>query len=108
MERVMSMLEPKRKDILVSFRLKSEEERDLLQSRADQSNVKVSEFLRQCITGQETRASKDQHALILSLIDDMRFMLGFFQKNAENLKIDAMEADRFRKILQRLKEMREK
>jgi len=108
MEKIISKMEDKPRDILVSFRLKSYQERDLLQAKADRLNLKVSEFLRQCINGQEIKENADQRGLISSLIDDLRFVLGFFQKNAENLKIDATEADRFRKILQKLKELREK
>ena len=108
MERVISMLESRRKDIIISFRLKSEEERDLLQAKADQSNLKVSEFLRKCISGQEIKENNNQRGLIAGLVDDMRFMLEFFQNNADNLKINASEMERFRKILQKLKELREK
>ncbi|HME56003.1 MAG TPA: hypothetical protein VKM55_27615 [Candidatus Lokiarchaeia archaeon] len=108
MEQIISKMEDKHRDILVSFRLKSDQERDLLQAKADRLNLKVSEFLRQCINGQEIKENTDQRGLISSLIEDMGFMLKFFQKNYEDLKIDTAEAERFKKILQKLKEMREK
>jgi len=96
MENVQTKAPDKRKENLVSFRL-SDKERALLQTKVDSSSVKISDFLRQCIMDQ-----------VPGLLDDLKFVLGFFQKNAENLKIDATEADRFRKILQKLKELREK
>lgn len=108
MENIQTKVPDKRKDILVSFRLKTDQERALLQTKADRSNLKVSEFLRHCITGEQIKENIDQSSLIMSLIDDLRFVLGFFQKNAENLKIDTIEAEKFRKILQKLKELREK
>ncbi|MHA1792876.1 MAG: hypothetical protein ACTSVI_09545 [Promethearchaeota archaeon] len=93
--------------ILVSFRLKSSDEKKLLISQANKRGLTLSEFIRGVIFRENAMESQEQHTTIKELSEYISFMFNFFQKNADNLDITESERRMLKKIYSRMKEMSE-
>ncbi len=93
---------PSGKGPVISFRLKSEDERQILVQKAHQAQRKLSDFLRRCVLN----VTIDQGKIIADLVEDFGFMFQIFQRNAEKLSIKPAETERVKLILTKIKELK--
>ncbi|NMC05598.1 MAG: hypothetical protein GYA24_10315 [Candidatus Lokiarchaeota archaeon] len=89
--------------LTISFRLRNNAERDALLHKAKQKNVNVTDFLRGCILDDAPIKTLADENLVKTLIDDISFLLTFFDKNKENLDLDEQDKGRLKAILKKLK-----
>ncbi|MHA1683460.1 MAG: hypothetical protein ACTSUE_21150 [Promethearchaeota archaeon] len=91
----------KSKPVIISFRLKNEEEKEKLFTIAKNDGLSVTDFIKKRLfkevpvqgTGTGEKERKD-------LIESLNFLFKFFDKNAENLEITTAEMERIKSIYQ--------
>lgn len=95
------------KEFTICFRL-DKAQYDILNGKAKEAHSKKSDFLRDCISGQKMARNDDQKAVIKALLDDMSFIFDFFQRNATKLTLKETDKERFKVILQKVRELGKK
>ncbi|MFX0098602.1 MAG: hypothetical protein ACFFCS_03405 [Candidatus Hodarchaeota archaeon] len=87
----------------ISFRLKSHEEKNVLSKKAGELEMTISEYLRNCALNEESNSASIPNPQNEELLEDIKFLFGFFQKNSRNLEMNDSERKRIKEILEKIK-----